>query len=308
MWALIIGISRYTHADPLQYAASDAQSFRDFLSSPRGGGVLADHTFTLLEDQATRKSLEVELESMQSRVKTGDTVYIFIAGHGYLTSRGIGYFIPGDGDMRVPASTSLSFSALKELIELGLANAERRILLTDLCHAGRIGPEKTELSEKIQNLINSELLKTTQGARGSYLNLLSSHPLEPSWESDKLKSGVFSNALLQALNGKAARVGSSVVRAEELVTYLKAEVPKITGGRQTPMVNEDFDRALPLAFLDRSSAPAAASTGALPAGEIFRRTIPVGFFVSAPAVGGFLRRAGEPRRIVGLRSFATGKA
>ena len=268
MWALVIGISRYAHAEPLQFAASDAQSIRDFLTSPRGGGMSPEHVFMLLEDQATRKSVEVELEAMQGRVKNGDTVYVFIAGHGHLTNRGIGYFIPSDGDVRVPASTSISFAALKELIELGLGNAGRRILLTDLCHAGRIGPGTSELAEKIQNLINAELLKAAQGAPGTCLNLLSSHPLEQSWESGKLKSGVFSYTLLEALNGKAALPGSSVVRARELVAYLRSEVPRGTGGRQTPMANEDFDSRLPLAFLNLpaiqpdSPTPARTASGA----------------------------------------------
>jgi tetratricopeptide (TPR) repeat protein len=262
MWALIIGISRYTHAEPLDFAASDAQSIRDFLTSPRGGGIPPGHVFMLLEDQATRKSVEIELESMQDRVKPGDMVYVFMAGHGYLTSRGIGYFIPSDGDMRVPASTSISFTALKELIELGLGGAGRRILMTDLCHAGRMGPENSELADKMQNLVNTELLKIAKGAPGSYLNLLSSHPREESWESEALKSGVFSHALLQALNGKAARPGSSVVHAAELVAYLRTEVPKGTGGRQTPMANEDFDAQMPLAFLDRPASPAAPPAAA----------------------------------------------
>ncbi len=259
MWALIIGISRYTRAEPLDFAASDAQSIRDFLASPRAGGIPAEHIFTLLEDQATRQSVEIELEAMQSRVRPGDTVYVFMAGHGYLTNRGIGYFIPSDGDMRVPASTSISFAALKELIELGLGGAGRRVLMTDLCHSGRFGPENSELAGKIQNLINSELLKVSQGAPGSYLNLLSSHPREQSWESETLKGGVFSHALLEALNGKAAGPGSSVIHAAELVAYLRTEVPRGTGGRQTPMANEDFDAQMPLSFLDRPSTPPAAA-------------------------------------------------
>ena len=41
LWALVVGIGRYTHAEPLRYAASDAQSFSAFLQSPRGGGIPA---------------------------------------------------------------------------------------------------------------------------------------------------------------------------------------------------------------------------------------------------------------------------
>ena len=38
-------------------------------------------------------------------------------------------------------------------------------------------------------LINAELVKFASGPKSGYLNLLSSHPLEKSWESGKLKSG-----------------------------------------------------------------------------------------------------------------------
>ena len=33
LWALVVGISNYSHAEPLSYAATDAQAFSDFLQS-----------------------------------------------------------------------------------------------------------------------------------------------------------------------------------------------------------------------------------------------------------------------------------
>ena len=250
LWALVVGIGRYTHAEPLRYAASDAQSFSAFLQSPRGGGILADHIFTLLEDQATRRAIEVELELMQDRVKQGDTVYIYLAGHGFINKRGLGYFIPSDGDLRVPASTSVSFQVLKELVDLGLAHAKRRILITDLCNSGRIGPETSNLAAQIQNLINAELLKLGEGTPGSFLNLLASRPTEASWESDDLGRGIFTHTLLEALDGKGMASGERVVQAQHVVDYVIREVPKYTGNQQHPMVNVTFDPTLPLAYLD----------------------------------------------------------
>ncbi|MEE8350205.1 MAG: tetratricopeptide repeat protein [Acidobacteriota bacterium] len=251
LWALVIGIGKYTHAEPLLYAASDAQAISSFLQSPRGGGILPDHIFTLLEDQATRRSIEVELELMQDRVEPGDTVYIYLAGHGFINKRGLGYFIPSDGDLRVPASTSVSFQVLKEMVDLGLAHAQRRILITDLCNSGRIGPETTNLASQIQNLINAELLKLGSGNPGSFLNLLASKPTEASWESDDLGRGVFTHTLLEALDGKGLESGERVVQAQHVVNYVTTEVPKYTGNQQHPMANDTFDPVLPLAFLDR---------------------------------------------------------
>jgi tetratricopeptide (TPR) repeat protein len=248
-WALVIGVSRYSNAEPLLYAASDAEAFAEFLKSPRGGRFQSDRVVTLLEDQATRFGVFAEFELMQDRVEPGDTVYIFLAGHGYVNRRGIGYFVPSDGDLNLLAPTSVPFTFLKELIELGLAHATHRVLVTDLCHAGRIGPEKSELAARIQNLINQELLNLEAG-RGNFLNLLASRPSEPSWERDDLKSGVFSHVLLKALNGEAADPGTPLVTARRVVDYVLAEVPKYTSNQQNPMANREFDPELPLANLE----------------------------------------------------------
>lgn len=251
LWALVIGVSNYVHAEPLHYAAADARSFSEFVQSPRGGRVPPEHVFTLLEDQATRFEVLVALEAMQERVQPGDTVYVFVAGHGFVTERGLGYFIPSDGNLAVPAATSVSFTVLKELVDIGLAHAARRILVSDMCNAGRVGPQRTELAEKIQNLVNAELLKLGGSEGGSFLNFLASRPTEASWESDELGRGVFTHVLLEALNGRAALREDPIVLAEDVVRYVQMEVPKYTAFQQNPMVNEGYDPALPMAFLDR---------------------------------------------------------
>src|SRR5712691_2279611 len=212
LWALIIGISNYAHAEPLHYAATDALAFSDFVKSPRGGGVPADHVYTLLEDQASRTGVLVKLEELQDKVQPGDTVYIYIAGHGYTKQR-VGYFIPSDGDLTSPAASAINFSHLKDMVESGLAQTQARILVTDICNAGRIGPQTTELAQKIQNLINEHLLAVKPG-KGTFLNLLASRPNEASWERDDLEGGVFTHALLDALNGKAAQTGEPILGAK----------------------------------------------------------------------------------------------
>lgn len=247
MWAVVIGISNYTHAEPLLFAASDAQALAEFVKSPRGGGIPEDRVISLIEDQASRYNILVELEALQSQIEPGDSVYIYIAGHGHLTERGLGYFIPSDGNLRVPAATAVSFSVIKELVEIGLAHAHRRVLVTDLCNAGRIGPETSELAAQIRNVLNRELMEI-ENPGGAFLNLLASQPTEPSWERDDLGHGVFTHVLLEALNGKAAPEGE-IVHAADVVRYVLAEVPKYTANQQNPMVNDDYDPELPLAHL-----------------------------------------------------------
>ena len=154
LWALVIGVSNYAHAEPLRYAATDALAFSEFLKSPRGGGIPAEHVYTLLEDAASRTGILVILEELQEKVQPGDTVYVYLAGHGYTKTR-VGYFIPSDGDLTSPAASAINFSHLKDMVESGLAHTQTRVLVTDICNAGRIGPMTTELAAKIQNLITS---------------------------------------------------------------------------------------------------------------------------------------------------------
>ena len=253
LWAIVIGVSNYAHAEPLQFAASDADAFSAFLQSPRGGGIPEDHIFTLLEDQATRVGVLVALEELQGKVQAGDTVYVYLAGHGFIKNR-VGYFIPSDGTLNLPAATAVNFSHLKDMVEAGLAHANTRILVTDMCNAGRIGPQQTELAARIQNLLNDDLLAIDAGG-GTFLNLLASRPTEASWERDDLGSGVFTYTLLEALNGQGVEPGSTVAAARDVVDYVRSEVPKYTANQQNPMSNDDFEPGLILAYLNLPGPP-----------------------------------------------------
>lgn len=244
IWALIIGISNYTHAEPLAYAATDAQSFAAFLKSPRGGGLSDDHVFTLLEEAASRTGILYELEQMWDRVLDGHTIYVYIAGHGVVhPRRPIAYFVPSDGDVHSLNATSISFLGLQEQLNVGFMNARERILITDMCHSGTL--------EESGNLINEWMAKRfgTEAGGNNFLNLMASGPNEPSWELDDFGHGAFTYALLQALNGQG--MDGEQVTAKDLVSYVEAEVPKYTASQQNPVANEGFDPNYTLSYLDR---------------------------------------------------------
>ena len=243
-WALVIGVSGYSRAEPLAYAASDAQAFSDFLKSPRGGALPPDRVFTLLEERASRTGIEYELEQMWDRVQDGDRMIAYIAGHGLINKRGIAYFLPVDGDVRTPNSTSINLLALQQQLTQGFMHAGQRILITDMCHAGTLG--------ETQNLINDYVLKQFHSnGGGSFLNLLASGSDEPSWESEELGHGVFTYVLLEGLNGRGLDAAGHMVQASQVVDFVKSEVPKWTGQQQNPVVNDSFEQTLHLSYLDR---------------------------------------------------------
>ncbi len=251
-WAVVIGVSNYTAEDvqPLEYAASDALAVAEFLMSPRGGGLRQDRVELLLEGDATAEAVRTTLGFLGEKVQDGDSVYIFIAGHGSLTPRGLGYFIPSDGTLANVYASAVNFRELKELVEENLAHSGVRVLITDICHAGRIGAEIARPTEANQNRVNDYLAKIAPDS-GAFLNLLASQPHESSFESARFGQGMFTYAVLQALNGRSVQPGSPFADAKSVVEFVKAEVPRLTGNQQNPLSNSDFDPALPLAYLDR---------------------------------------------------------
>ena len=75
-----------------------------------------------------------------------------------------------------------------------------------------------------------------------------------SFELDELKHGAFTQALIEGIaQGKAdldAGAGrDGVINVEELLTYLRARVPQLTGGAQMPAcpLLRDFGEPFPLA-------------------------------------------------------------
>jgi tetratricopeptide (TPR) repeat protein len=250
-WAVVIGVSNYTDdVEPLRYAASDAQAMADFLMSPRGGGLRPDRVETLLEGDATMAAVKTTLGFLGEKTEMGDSVYVFIAGHGFLTPKKLAYFVPADGTLSNVYASGVNFRELKDLVEENLAHTKVRILMTDICHAGRLGPESTPPPAQDRNAVNEYLSQIVPKA-GTFLNLLASRPDEYSFESESLGRGVFTHAILDALNGKSLAPGVTVADTKSVVEFVKTEVPRLTGRQQNPMSNSNFDPGLALAFLDR---------------------------------------------------------
>ena len=79
--------------------------------------------------------------------------------------------MPIDGTLKLPEATAVPLTFLKELVELGLSHAGVRIMITDMCNAGRLGTEASNLSQQIRNVINEQLANVNPG-EGTFVNLL----------------------------------------------------------------------------------------------------------------------------------------
>lgn len=86
-FALLIGISNYPKESPLgnlMYAHADAQSFAEFLQTPKGGSVPANQIKLLLNSEATRDGIDSAVRTFVNQAAgKQNTLILLVAAHGH---------------------------------------------------------------------------------------------------------------------------------------------------------------------------------------------------------------------------------
>ena len=171
-YALIIGVSKYQRAElSLQYAHSDATTFSQLLTSPRGGGVPAANILLLTDEKATTAAVRNGFQDfLKRRATKNDTVIILIAGHGTVETPGSrnAFILTHDSDPQDLSSTALPMAELQSLFEEQLQKVGKVLLFVDVCKAGTIGSiQNTSINSNVQQLGDIE---------GDLFGLLASRP------------------------------------------------------------------------------------------------------------------------------------
>ncbi|MBK7992320.1 MAG: caspase family protein [Blastocatellia bacterium] len=268
LWAIIIGISHYKNGDKnldgyqisnLKNAADDAQAIYDFLRSDEGGNfrdISEGGKMILLKDeQGTKANVEKAL-SLIKDAKTDDYFVVYIAVHGALIPQRIDnrtidvpYFVLYDTDLRDMPNTALKMEEFRNAVSK--VSARKGLVLSDTCHsagvqmAGR-DPSSSSLRANIRYL--EEMQRVSSG-----IGFISaSDQLEQSYELDELGHGAFTYSFLEALRGNADEDQNGVVTFNELVKYLREEVPRLTDQKQHPHYNTTSIEAnyLPLSVVN----------------------------------------------------------
>jgi uncharacterized caspase-like protein len=221
--ALVIGINQYQHLRKLQNAIRDAREVAERLRSDFGFQVN-----TLFDADATTEKINTALAQCREGYQSEDDIVIFYAGHGANIpgpgGEAQGYLIP------VEASRENSDTWLPEAELIRAARgwrAERVFLILDACYAGAaLRVQDSLLAGERDDQVLKILVAGTED--------------QPVPDGGADLHSPFTQVLLDGLDGLAA-VGQStddVVTAEELITYVRAEVPwrsDMRGRRQTPM-------------------------------------------------------------------------
>jgi hypothetical protein len=237
LYVIAVGVgSNELHKElTLKYAANDAIEFakrmrrqkgklyRDVLAQPLADGVVR------------RKDIYNGLDWLESQVlASNDLVVLFVSSHGELDRRNDLYLIAGDTDPMTQAdlrSTGVDWTQVRRTIE-GISRRAQTIVFLDACRSGQ-GASGTSGSRPDMDGIANELLATNT----DIVIITSSTGTQFSREDDTLKHGVFTYALLEALDGKAKQ-GSANMTIGDLSNYVRTRVSELTKDSpdpQTPM-------------------------------------------------------------------------
>jgi len=92
------------------------------------------HVGYLVNKNATKASIEKELDDFYRNVKSNDQVVLFLAGHGLLDKDRNYYFAPHDMEFNDVQKKGIAFQTIVD--KLKQANTKNKLLLMDSCHSG----------------------------------------------------------------------------------------------------------------------------------------------------------------------------
>lgn len=249
-----LGTSEYEdeQIQDLTYAAKDVKDLERVIRETCGKQMTV-LTKAFTDKQVTKGCLK-EIRAFLKGASINDTVIIFMAGHG-LYGEGVDlqyYYLGGDARLDELEKTGIAFSEIETLLKD--CKALSRMYWIDTCASGvRENDYIAALDSRITQSLRPRAMRTRTASAGdkdsrSYLYSLNRGRAifktprtnngaayfsaclghEYSLESDKLKNGLFTRALIDALGGQGDLNRDGRLSKNELVSYVSKQVAKLS--------------------------------------------------------------------------------
>lgn len=238
IWAVVVGVGRYTAMPSLKFTDDDAYRFYSFLGSVEGGALPENQMALLIDEDATRANILKKMREYFLRADENDVVLLYFSGHGLE-----GCFLPSDYD---GYNNKLRHEEIKQVFSQ--SKAKHKLCIADACHSGSLNYGNGALAAKGPATVSLQrLYKAFEDADGGIALLMSSKAEELSLEDHGLRQGVFTYYILQGLKGGADTNSDYIITIRELYKFVYAKVRDYTANVQTPVLTGDYDDAMPVA-------------------------------------------------------------
>jgi WD40 repeat protein len=250
---LAVGINKYQNeAYNLNYAQPDAKSLVTKLNE-RGKKLFKEiNRIEIYDEDATRENIVMAFKTMATRAKPEDVFLFYYAGHGTLDEEHNDeyYLVPTNitklyGDPEQLQKKGVSASELREL--LTQIKSQKQVIFMDACHSG--GALK---SLNVRAAATDEKAIIQLARSSGVIMLASSGTQQFATEFEELRHGVFTYALVEALEGKAD-TGDKKITVNELKIYMEERVPELTkkyGGKTQYPTGYITGNDFPLSLLE----------------------------------------------------------
>ena len=199
---------------------ADARALAAALAAQQGRLYRQVRTRLLLNGEATVAAFNDAVYTfLKEEAQPEDVVVIYLAGHGVVFDRKY-YFVTADQNPEKPYN-GLNWEQFEQVIENDLDYVGKVVVINDTCKSGamtRGGP-----------LEEAELFRQLSEGFGVY-------HLSATTSSEDALDGVFTGVLTEGLGGKADLNGDRTIGLDELIQYVRAAVPKASGGRMHPQL------------------------------------------------------------------------
>lgn len=251
---LAIGINKYQNAAyNLNYAQPDAFSFVEKINDRSKTIFKSINRVEIYDEEATKENITTGFKAMIARAKPEDVFMFYYAGHGTLDEENNEeyYLVPTDitklyGDPAQLHARGISATEIRGF--LTQIKSQKQIVLMDACHSG--GALK---SLSTRGVATDEKAMVQLARSSGVVMIASSGTKQLATEFEALKHGVFTYALLEALDGKADN-GDRKITVNELKFFMEDRVPELTkqygGQAQYPtgyITGNDF----PISIIER---------------------------------------------------------
>lgn len=235
IWAVVVGVGRYSSMPVLKYSDDDAYQYYAFLKSPEGGALPDKQVKVLVDEDATRTNILQTLRQVLLKADDNDVIVFYFSGHGL-----DGSFLPQDYD---GINNRLLHSEVKQVFEQ--SRAKHKIMVADACFSGSMLAMKQPFSmQQMQSFY-----RAFDDTKGGTALFMSSKSQEYSLEDQGLRSGIFSHYLIRGLKGEADVDGNRIVTMREIYDYVFKNVRSYTSNAQTPTISGAFDWQMPTSMV-----------------------------------------------------------
>lgn len=231
--ALVIGISDYEHVFDLQYGASDASAFANFLTDKNGGNLQKENVTSLFNSEATVSNIRSGLRALANNARTGDVVVIYYSGHSDIRkseNNEKSFVVTHETDLTKIETTALPFTEIADIVK----NLEQQGVSVQFYWDSNSFGRNGEIL--IDETLDEALVHQTR--------IMACSPNEMASESAKWSGGVFTHYLIRGLYGEADTDLDKAISLLELDRYLSENVGRETEGKQNPVTQGQYETIL----------------------------------------------------------------